>query len=135
MCKIHTRPNRVLQNLTIASLSESAGLVKNTTPSELEVIEQLSAGMLASFGAESIPYRAQNHKEVAAVLQDMAQNTGAMQVSHYFRAGRAYFTIEHSMGKAGNLFLKSAFDSLLRGCVEKPHVIAEQNHVCVIFRI
>ena len=75
-----------------------------------------------------------NYAEIAAVLQSIAAKVGSVRVESYFRAGRAYFTISHTLGPAGNLFFKTAFDKLLRNSA-KPHVTTNQNEISVICRI
>lgn len=112
-------------------------MLREKLQSEFGLIEQLSLSMLASHGIElpQYSYVAQNHKQVVAFLQELESRIDLMQTSHYFRAGRAYLTVNHSMGKAGNLFFKSVFDNLLKECKEKPHVVSDEKSVCVIFRI
>ncbi|HET8719376.1 MAG TPA: hypothetical protein VFM64_00075 [Candidatus Nitrosotenuis sp.] len=75
-----------------------------------------------------------NYAEIAAILQSIAAKVGSVQVESYFRAGRAYFTINHTMGPAGNLFFKTAFEKLLRNSA-KPHVTTNQNEISRICRI
>ncbi len=123
----------------LVSLKESANILhSNKNSSEFELVEQLSFDMLTSYGLDSASYgyKIQSHEQIAEVLNDLASKIGMVQTSYYFRAGRNYFTINHAMGKAGNLFFKSVFDNLLKGCSnEKPHVITDQKSICVIFRI
>jgi hypothetical protein len=77
----------------------------------------------------------QNHKQIAQVLQEIASRIGSIRTDYYFRAGRAYFTIDHSMGPAGNLFFKSVFDNLLQNAKENSHFITQENSFCAIIRI
>lgn len=102
------------------------------------MVEGLSLDMLTSYGLEATQfgYEIQNHEQIAKIVRELSLKIGMMQSSHYFRAGRAYFTINHEMGKSGNLFFKSVFENLLRGCAEeKPFVTSEKNSICIIFRI
>lgn len=119
-------------------MKESVNVLRSDqNTSEFAMIESLSLDLLTSYGMESTPYgyEIQNHEQIAAILEDLSSKIGMMQTSHYFRAGKTYFTINHVMGKAGNLFFKSLFENLLRHYKEKPHVVSEQNGICVIFRI
>lgn len=75
-----------------------------------------------------------NYTEIAVILQSIAAKVGSVHVESYFRAGRAYFTISHTMGPAGNLFFKTAFEKMLRNSA-KPHIVTNQNEISVICRI
>jgi len=77
----------------------------------------------------------QNHKQIAIILQEMASRIGSIQTDYYFRAGRTYFTINHGMGSAGNLFFKSVFENLLQDTKENSHFITQENKFCAIIRI
>jgi hypothetical protein len=96
---------------------------------ELELLKRLDALM------DARQAQAQNHRQIVAILQNTVSQIGSVQFDYYFRAGRSYFTINHAMGHAGNLFFKSAFDNLLKGSKEKPHVVLNPESFCIIFRI
>lgn len=92
--------------------------------------------MLASYGMESTyPDKANSRKEVAAFMHELESQIETIQINHYFRAGRTYLTVKHTMGKPGNLFFKSVFEKLLKGCKEKPHITSDEKSICIIFRI
>jgi hypothetical protein len=104
--------------------------------SEFAVIEQLGACMqtIDALNQTALNKKIQNHKQIDQVLQEIATRIGSVHANYYFRAGRAYFTINHGMGPAGNLFFKSVFDNLLQNA-KNSHFITQENNFCAIIRI
>jgi hypothetical protein len=118
-------------------LKDSLILRSDKKQPEFELIEALDNESITidALMPTALNFTIQNHKQVAEILQEIASKLDRTQINHYFRAGRAYFTISHEMGNAGNLFFKSVFDNLLQGTKGKSHSMLNQNTFCIIFRL
>jgi hypothetical protein len=108
-------------------------LSSNKKQSEFQLCEKLGVEPLTVEMSASDARMPQSHKQIATILQEMTSKNDSIHISHYFRAGRAYFTINHKMGLAGNLFFKSFFTNVLGGARFFP--VEHENNLCVIFRI
>jgi hypothetical protein len=77
---------------------------------------------------------AQDMNQINLILENIAAKIPSVQTQHYFRAGKNYFTVNHQMGYAGNVFFKIIFDALLKESRDKSYQIAQENCFCVIYR-
>lgn len=73
--------------------------------------------------------------QIDVMLQNLASKIPSVQTSHYFRAGKHYFTINHKLGYEGNILFKSIFDNFLKENQDNAHLITQENGICVICRI
>jgi hypothetical protein len=76
----------------------------------------------------------QGMNQINLILENIAAKIPSVQTQHYFRAGKNYFTVNHQMGYAGNVFFKIIFDTLLKESRDKSYQIAQENCFCVIYR-
>jgi hypothetical protein len=73
--------------------------------------------------------------QIDTILQNLASKIPSVQINHYFRAGKHYFTINHKMGYAGNILFKSIFDNFLKENQDNAYLTTQENGICVICRI
>ena len=88
-----------------------------------------------SFPEEILEASPQSYSEMATILHSVASKIGSASVESYFRAGRAYFTVRHSMGAPGNVFFGKVFEKLLKDARDEPHVTKRHGAISVICRI
>ncbi|MGQ0771758.1 MAG: hypothetical protein ACT4NT_03185 [Nitrososphaerota archaeon] len=74
-------------------------------------------------------------RKIDRLLQSITSKIPSAQMSHYFRAGKHYFTINHKMGYAGNILFKSIFDNFLKERQDNAYLITQENSICVICRV
>ncbi len=138
MCVKNTHDLIHLHKIQLYSLKDSLNMLHSgSKQSEFGFIEQLGTCMqtIDALKQTELSKKIQNHKQIATILQEMASRIGSIQTDYYFRAGRTYFTINHGMGPAGNLFFKSVFENLLQDAKENSHFITQENNFCAIIRI
>lgn len=138
MCVFNTHDLIQSHKIQLYSLKDSLNILHSSRKqSEFGLVEQLGACMqtIDALNQTSLNKKIQNHEQIAQVLQEIASRIGSIQTNYYFRAGRAYFTINHGMGPAGNLFFKSVFENLLQDAKENCHFTTQENSFCAIIRI
>lgn len=127
-----------MHKIQLYSLKDSLNVLRSSRKqSEFGLVEQLGVCMqtIDALNQTALNKKIQNHKQIAQVLQEIASRIGSIQTNYYFRAGRAYFTINHGMGPAGNLLFKAVFENLLQNTKENSHFITQENRFCAIIRI
>lgn len=164
MCKIHTRSNTFVKKLTRCNLKNSLSKL-DKKPSEFEnlgrldldaltfqtlafskskseseikqILEKRIAGAVVPIATSLMGSleKPEGTGQIDTILQNLTSKIPSVQTSHYFRAGKHYFTINHKMGYAGNILFKSIFDNFLKGNQDNTYLITQENHLCVICRI
>ncbi len=123
-----------LDALTIQTLTSSTF----TSEGEIkQILEKKIAGVVIPI-ATSLMDNLEKFEGIGKtehILQNITSKIPSTQMSHYFRAGKHYFTINHKMGYAGNILFKSIFDNFLKENHDNAYLITQENSVCVICRI
>lgn len=123
-----------LDALTIQTLafpkSKSEGEIKQIL--EKRIVDAVVPVATSLMGSLEKP---EGTRQIDNILQNITSKVPSIQISHYFRAGKHYFTINHKMGYAGNILFKSIFDNFLKENQDNAYLITQENGICVICRV
>lgn len=81
------------------------------------------------------PALEQGSNQVRLILESIAARIPSVEIQQYFRAGKNYFTINHQMGYAGNIFFKTLFDIVLGKNQDKSYQLVHENRFSIICRL
>jgi hypothetical protein len=81
------------------------------------------------------PAHEQDSNQIKLILESIATRMPSVEVQQYFRAGKNYFTINHQMGYAGNIFFKTLFDMVLGKNQDKSYQLIQENRFSIICRL
>lgn len=123
-----------LDALTIQALAFS----KYKSESEIkQILEKRIVGAVVPIATSLMGSleKPEGTRQIDDILQNITSQIPSIQISHYFRAGKHYFTINHKMGYAGNILFKSIFDNFLKENQDNVYLITQENSICVICRV
>lgn len=81
------------------------------------------------------PALEQNSNQIKLILESIATRIPSVEIQQYFRAGKNYFTINHQLGYAGNIFFKTLFDMVLGENQDKSYQLVQENRFSIICRL